>query len=367
MGDFAKTVFLGNRIVDYAASIGMFAVILGILQIFRTLIVSRLKLWAARTATKVDDVAVKLLQRNIVPLLYLAALYLSLQHLKIPAAGRRTLEVVGMMALTIIGARFVTVVVNFFLTAVWFKSGHEESSRRSTNPVIKIVQVIIWGGAVAIFIENLGFNISAIIAGLGIGGVAVALAAQAMLGDLFSYYAILLDRPFELGDYIIVGDFMGTVEHLGIKTTRLRSLDGEQLIFSNTDLTNSRVRNYKRMDRRRVVSRLGVRHQTSPEQLRQIPSIVKAVIERTKNTLFDRAHFSSFGDYNLVIEVAYFVLSADYNVYMDVQQSVNLAIREEFARHNIQFAYPTQIVYVTQAQEPGPTPQGSVGRPRRNS
>ena len=367
MGDFAKTVILGNRVVDYAASIGIFVIIMGALQIFRALIIVRLKQWAAKTTTKVDDIAVHLLQRNIVPLLYLAALYLSVQHLKIPAAGQRIMEVVGMTGLTIIVVRFLTVVVNFFLTVVWFKGDQDESRLRNTKPITKIAQVILWGGGIALLVENLGFSISAIIAGLGIGGVAVALAAQAVLGDLFSYYAILLDRPFELGDFIVVGDFMGKVEHIGIKTTRIRSLGGEQLVFSNTDLTNSRMRNYKRMDQRRILFKVGVTYQTTPAQLREIPDIIKSAVEKIKNTVFDRAHFAAFGDFSLVIEVVYYVLDADYNVYMDVQETVNLAIAEEFARRGIHFAYPTQTVYVTPAQEPAQTPQGSGVRPRRNS
>ncbi|MEE9594372.1 MAG: mechanosensitive ion channel family protein, partial [Candidatus Hydrothermarchaeales archaeon] len=214
---------------------------------------------------------------------------------------------------------------------------------KAIRPVIK---VFIWGFGVIFLLDNLGFEISTVVAGLGIGGIAVALAAQAVLGDLFSYFAIMIDRPFEIGDFIIVGDYLGTVEHVGIKTTRIRSLGGEQLVFSNTDLTNSRVRNYKRMEKRRVLFTMGVTYQTSHEKLKEIPTVIRDIIENISDTVFDRAHFSSYGDFSLVFEVAYYVASGDYKKYMDIQQEINLKIKEEFEKRGIEFAYPTQTVYL---------------------
>ena len=194
--------------------------------------------------------------------------------------------------------------------------------------------------------DNLGFKISTVIAGLGIGGVAVGLASQAILKDLFSYFSIIFDRPFEVGDFIIIGEYLGSVEHIGAKTTRIRSLSGEQLIFSNTDLTDSRVRNYKRMEKRRVLFRLGVVYQTSLKQLKEIPGIIETVIKNVNDTIFDRAHFLSYGDFSLVFEIVYYVIGADYNKYMDIQQQINFAIKEEFERKGIEFAYPTQTLFV---------------------
>ncbi|PIX14798.1 MAG: mechanosensitive ion channel protein MscS, partial [Elusimicrobia bacterium CG_4_8_14_3_um_filter_50_9] len=197
------------------------------------------------------------------------------------------------------------------------------------------------------FLDNIGIKISAVIAGLGIGGIAIALAAQAVLGDLFSYFSIFFDRPFEVGDFIIIGEFMGTVEYIGMKTTRIRSLGGEQMIFSNSDLTNSRVKNYKRMTQRRVVFKLGVTYQTSVEKLKIIPDIVKKAVEDAGNTVFDRSHFLSFGDFSLNFESVYYVKSGDYNQYMDAQQKINLALKKEFEERMIDFAYPTQLVYIS--------------------
>lgn len=185
-------------------------------------------------------------------------------------------------------------------------------------------------------------------AGLGIGGVAVALASQAVLGDMFNYFTIFFDRPFALGDFIIVGEYMGTVEHIGIKTTRIRSIGGEQLVFSNTDLTNSRVRNYKRMEKRRVLFQFGVTYDTPIEMLEGIPEVIRKIIGNFEDTVFDRAHFLKYGDYSLVFEVVYYVLSSDYNRYMDVQHQINLNMMREFKARGISFALPSQTLFVHQ-------------------
>ncbi|MDJ0689693.1 MAG: mechanosensitive ion channel family protein [Xenococcaceae cyanobacterium MO_188.B32] len=194
--------------------------------------------------------------------------------------------------------------------------------------------------------DNLGFDISAVVASLGIGGVAIALASQGVLQDLFSYFSILLDRPFELGDFIIVGDYLGTVEYVGIKTTRLKSISGEEIIIANTDLTGSRIRNFKRMIERRIVFKFGVVYNTNVEQLKKIPFLIERIIKETEHTRFDRAHFTGYGDFSLDFEVVYFIDSNDYTQYMNAQQQINLNIKTEFARHDIKFAYPTQINYL---------------------
>jgi small-conductance mechanosensitive channel len=217
---------------------------------------------------------------------------------------------------------------------------------RSFEGLLWAVKSLIWVLAVIILLDNLGYKVSTLIAGLGIGGIAVAIAAQALLKDFFSYFSIVFDRPFKIGDFIVIGDFMGTVEYIGIKTTRIRSLGGEQVIFSNTDLTDSRVRNYRLMEKRRVLFRIGVTYQTSLSQLKEIPEIIEDIIKDTKDAAFDRAHFFSYGDFSLIFEIVYFVLNSDYNKYMDIQQEINFAIKEEFERKGIEFAYPTQTLYV---------------------
>jgi small-conductance mechanosensitive channel len=196
-------------------------------------------------------------------------------------------------------------------------------------------------------LDNLGFNITTLVAGLGIGGIAVALALQNILGDLFASLSIVLDKPFVIGDFIIIDNYLGTIEHIGLKTTRIRSLSGEQLVFSNTDLLQSRIRNFKRMFERRVVFSIGVTYQTSADKLAKIPKMIKDIVESKDPVRFDRSHFKDYGDFSLNFETVYWVKSPEYNVYMDIQQAINLELYSKFEAEGIEFAYPTQTLFVT--------------------
>jgi len=197
-------------------------------------------------------------------------------------------------------------------------------------------------------LDQLGVDVTALVAGLGIGGIAVALALQNILGDLFASAAIVLDKPFMVGDFIVVGEHAGTVEKVGLKTTRVRSLSGEQLVFANALLLNAQLRNFKRMNERRIAFAIGVTYETPLEKLRALPGWLKAAVEAQPKARFDRAHFKSYGDFSLNFEVVYYVLSAEFNVYMDAQQAINLTIYEKLAQEGVQFAYPTRTLYLRQ-------------------
>lgn len=212
-----------------------------------------------------------------------------------------------------------------------------------------VTRLLLWVIVLLLVLDNLGVNITALVAGLGVGGVAVALAVQTILSDLLSSLSIALDKPFVVGDFLMVGDMLGSVEYVGLKTTRLRSLSGEQLVFSNTDLLGSRIRNFGRMYERRVAFNLGVTYQTEREKLRRIPGIIREAIESQQHTRFDRSHFKEYGAYSLNFESVYYISSPDYNQYMDIQQAINLAIHEAFEREGIEFAYPTQTLIMQQA------------------
>lgn len=194
-------------------------------------------------------------------------------------------------------------------------------------------------------LSNLGVNITAFIASLGVGGIAVALAAQNVLGDLFASMSIAIDKPFEVGDFIVLGSIAGTVETVGVKTTRIRSLGGEQIVMSNTELLKQTVSNYKRLQARRIVFGFGVTYSTTPEQAEAIPLIVKTIVEGSDTLRFDRAHFKAFGESSLDYEVVYIVLDAEYNVYMDQQQRINLALLQALSKEGIEFAFPTRTIY----------------------
>ncbi|MFW5971922.1 MAG: mechanosensitive ion channel family protein [Bacillota bacterium] len=233
-----------------------------------------------------------------------------------------------------------------WLNRYWGNNIIEDSKKQLYEALIFCIKIIIWIIAGLIILDNMGIQISGLIAGLGIGGIAIAFAAQAILEDIFSYFIIFFDKPFEIGDFIIIGDYLGSIEHIGLKTTRIRSLGGEQLIFSNKDLINSRVKNYKRMKRRRILFNFGVVYQTSLEQVKKIQGIVKDIINEQYLVDFDRCHFKAFGDYSLVFEVVYYVNDRDYNIYMDINHQILLRMKEEFANENISFAYPTQSIYM---------------------
>jgi small-conductance mechanosensitive channel len=223
-------------------------------------------------------------------------------------------------------------------------------NRATTTTMVFMLRLAVMLTVLLMVLANLGVNITAFVASLGIGGVAIALALQNILSDLFASLSIGLDKPFEIGDFIIVDDLMGTVEYIGVKTTRLRSLSGEQLIRSNTELLKSAIHNYKRMSERRVVFKFGITYQTPVEKVAELGAVVRDIILAQKPVRFDRAHFMNFGSNSLDFEVVYYVLSADYNVYMDIQQQINLEIMRACASRNIEFAYPTIMRIASDSQ-----------------
>ncbi|KPK01460.1 MAG: mechanosensitive ion channel protein MscS [Nitrospira bacterium SG8_35_4] len=351
LSDILEKTFLQNTVLDYLLVIGWFLAGVIAIKIVNGIVMKRLKAWSAKSTTTIDDFLLQLLENKLVPLLYFGVLALSFRSLTLAPGFSKGVSVIVAIVLTYFGLRILIALLTYSLDMYWVKKEVEEGRQKSLKGVITILKVLVWAVGITFLLDNLGFKISTVVAGLGIGGIAVALAAQTILGDLFSYFVIFFDRPFEVGDFIIIGDYMGSIEHIGIKTTRVRSLGGEQLVFSNTDLTNSRIRNYKRMERRRIVFKLGVVYQTSLDHIREVPGIIKNVIENTNDTVFDRAHFSSFGAFSLDIEAVYYVLSSDYNKYMDIQQSINLEIKEAFENRGIEFAYPTQTLFVEKGQE----------------
>lgn len=222
------------------------------------------------------------------------------------------------------------------------RNGNRPEHASAANIVKLLFLIVIWSVLLLFTLDNFGVNVSGLIAGLGIGGVAIAFALQSVLKDLFASLAIVLDKPFAVGDFIIFGDQLGSVERIGLKTTRIRSLWGEQIAVSNDDLLNTRVRNYKRMKERRVSFNIMVTFETPIEDLEGIPDFIRGVIERIDGTRFDRSHVASFEDYGPRIETVYYVLSPDYNAYMDIQQHINFEIARHFASSRIRFAYPAR-------------------------
>jgi len=343
---FYRTVFQ-NRVIDYVTALVIFFAGAGVILLLKGTVFRRLDKWVTKA---MRGQAAKSFTGKVLPLFYFAAFYMGIKTLTLHPLVDEGLNYLGMILATFFGVRFFLLLTGFVLENYWVIREKDEAKKNALGGIITAFKVIVWGFAFIVLLDNFGIKVSGLLAGLGIGGVAVALAAQAVLGDLFSYFAIFFDRPFEIGDYIIVGDYMGTVEYIGVKTTRIRSLSGEQLILSNTDLTGSRIRNYKRMKRRRINFQLRVTYQTGLELLREIPGIIKEIIGSKEDALFDRAHFASYGDFSLIFEVVYYILSPDYTKYMDIQQEINLQINEEFTKRGIEFAYPTQTLFINRTE-----------------
>jgi small-conductance mechanosensitive channel len=269
-------------------------------------------------------------------------------------------EVIGgvtMVAVLLQVGIWVSRGLGFMLTRS-VRRGEDGTGSASTmlTPLMFLMRLLIWSVILLVGLDNFGVDVTALITGLGIGGVAIALALQTVLGDLFASLSIVLDKPFIIGDFITVNEFSGTVEHVGLKTTRVRSLSGEQVVFSNSDLLNGRIRNFKRMTERRILFTVGVTYQTPGDLLAGIPSMIRSIVEQQPKTRFDRSHFKGFGDSSLDIETVYFVLDPDYAVYMDIQQAINLEIYRQFGEAGIEFAYPTRTLFVA-----GTTLAGAVG------
>jgi len=346
MKEFLNQSYFGNTIETYLIALGILIGSIILIKIFKSIVLHRLKKWADKTETTLDDFLIKGIEKSIVPLLYYGAFYAGITSLTLNAQTKRIIEIVSLVLLTFFIVRFISSTIMFTLTYFIKKQERGEEKARQLRGMTVLINIFVWVLGIVFLMDNLGFNISAVVAGLGIGGIAIALAAQAILGDLFSYFVIFFDRPFEVGDFITVQDKVGTVEYTGIKTTRVRALSGEQLVFSNTDLTNSRIHNFKKMQERRVVFKLGVIYQTPASQLEQIPKIVRGIIEKHNDVRFDRGHFATYGDFSLNFEFVYFIIGSDYVKYMDTQQSINLEVYREFENRKIEFAYPTQTLFV---------------------
>jgi small-conductance mechanosensitive channel len=277
------------------------------------------------------------------------ALYTGAATLELPARLERLLENVALVALVVQFALWATRLLQHWLALRADATRSTDPEAATTVTLLGFVgRVVVWALALLLALDQLGVDVTALVAGLGIGGIAVALALQNILGDLFASAAIVLDKPFMVGDFIVVGEHAGTVEKVGLKTTRVRSLSGEQLVFSNALLLNAQLRNFKRMNERRIAFAIGVTYETPLEKLRALPGWLKAAVEAQPKARFDRAHFKSYGDFSLNFEIVYYVLSAEFNVYMDTQQGINLTIYEKLAQEGVQFAYPTRTLYLRQ-------------------
>ncbi|MEZ4574095.1 MAG: mechanosensitive ion channel family protein [Vampirovibrionales bacterium] len=339
---------LGNNILAWLIA-GAFALAAwGVFNLLQHLAVRRLKAVQGNFVGQYTDFLATLLAK-VNPLIeILIALMMGLYFVQLPNGFGVVLRHVLVLSVLIQLAFWAKPVVSFGMDLYINGQATDEEKKvaETLRGVVTITALtLIFSVLVMLGLDHFGVNITALVTGLGIGGVAMALAVQNTLKDLLAALAIVTDQPFTVGDFIIVGTEMGTVKHIGLKTTRLQSLSGEELVFSNDDLLSSRVRNFLKMHERRVVFGLGVTYDTPVDKLATIPDTVRGIIEAQAFTRADRAHFAKFGASSLDFEFVYYVEGNDYSRYMDVQQAINLAIMRHFADHGIEFAFPTQTLY----------------------
>jgi len=332
-------ILWGNSGYTYLKAALIFIGLLILLKIFREIILARLKKFAEKTKTDFDDVLIDIFKTIKPPFYLLVSLYISIKTLVIPEIVFKIINILFIIAVIYEIIHAIEKVIDYSFKI----KGKENASITSTIKLI--IKICIWAFGIVLALSNLGVNISSLIAGLGIGGIAIALALQNILKDVFSSFSILIDKPFEVDDFIVVGKDMGTVEKIGIKTTRLRTLDGQQLIIANNELTNARVQNFKRLEKRRCLFNLDVTYETEQKKLAKIPQIIQTIIEANSELEFDRCHFKSFGESTLKFEISYYVNTQDYKEYLDAVEKINLAIVDKFRKENIEFAYPTHLEY----------------------
>lgn len=357
--EFLNRTYLGNSVRTWIIALAVAVVIYTVLKVLKAVFHRKIKKLSAKTATDVDDLVAELIGRIKFFFLFPVSAYLGSKVLSLTVEADDILSKIVTIAVIFQGAVWGSAIFDFAIgRARSGEEGEEPADKTKLAALGFVFRIALWSLVLLLALDNLGIKVTALVAGLGVGGIAVALAVQSILGDLFASLSIVLDKPFAIGDFIVVDDLQGTVEHIGLKTTRVRGLGGEQLVLANSDLLKSRIRNYKRMEERRIAFTVGVVYQTPAEKLERIPRIIREVVEAQANCRFDRAHFAAFGDFALSFETVYYVTDPDYAVYMDVQQAINLGLFRRFQAEGIAFAYPTQRILV----EPGADPASPAAK-----
>lgn len=340
-----ESVYFGNTVEEYILALGTFIIIFGVLWFFKTVLLHKLKKLSTKTDTTLDEMAIKVLDTFGLVFFTIWSALIASQRLTLPVFLEQSIFYLFIIALAYYAIRALNQVIHYLTnTLKEQKATKGQSDFAILNLLDKIGRGITWVLGGLFVISNFGIEITPLIAGLGIGGFAVAFALQGLLSDLFASISIYFDRPFDIGDFIVVGGDAGVVKDIGIKSTRLEALQGEEIVISNKELTETRVHNYKKLKKRRIVFGFGVVYDTPVKKLEKIPSLVKKVIDDLDLAEFNRVHFKDFGDFSLNYEVVYYANTQDYAAYMDLQQSINLQIMKIFEKEKIEIAFPTQTI-----------------------
>ncbi|HUR40155.1 MAG TPA: mechanosensitive ion channel family protein [Verrucomicrobiae bacterium] len=342
----------GSSLMQWALAATITTVLVLLVGFAKPILIGRLEKTAPHTRVVIDDAFIYVLRATRLVLVAVVAVDIGSRALQLPPNAQKLLDGAAAIAFFVQVGLWASAMLAFWLDRSQKKAAATNAGMATSLSAIGFVgRILLWAIVVMLALDNLGINITTLIAGLGIGGVAVALAVQNILGDLFASLSIVVDKPFVIGDFIIVDSYAGTVEHVGMKTTRLRSADGEQIIFSNSDLLKGRIKNYKRMYERRIVFTLRLDYETTPEQLAAVPELVRELVESHDKVRFERSHFHRFGESSLELETVFWVTDPDYKLYMDIQQDINLKLMGEFKRRDIQFAMPSRTLKAAQVDK----------------
>jgi small-conductance mechanosensitive channel len=339
------TILLNNSVGNYLLALLFLFAVIFIIKVFDKFLLGKMDLFVEKFSHSFSVLLRKIIKKRIYPLLYFLAFYLAFQELQTSIQIDSFINLTLMILTVIFVVLAALDIITYSLKKYWTKKQRSEEQQKVLSITLFIIKIVVWIIAFLFILDNLNIQITGLITGLGIGGVAIAFAAQNILTDLFNYFTIFFDKPFDIGDFIITGEYRGTIEHIGVKTTRIRSLSGEQLIISNTDLVNSRINNYKRMKQRRINFNFGLTYDTPLEKLKKVPGIVEKIIKSMNKTEFDRAHFAEYAASSLLFQVVYYVKDSDYKVYMEIQQQINFELKKEMDELGVNFAFPTQTIH----------------------
>ena len=336
-----------NTLLNFFLALVCFLTISFLFRFFRNFLLERLKKMAKKTKNDFDDFVITTLKGVSLTFYRVIGFYAALKYLKFTPEIDK---IINGAFIIIVVFQGIIIAQKFFEYSLlkWAErsEGGMKKNATAVNAIKMVGKMVLWVLGVLLVLSNLGFNVSTLIASFGIGGVAVAFALQNILSDLFSSFTIYFDKPFEIGDSITIGQHRGTVKKIGLKSTRIETLQGEELVVSNNELTTTRIQNFKKMTKRRISFSLGVTYDTTSTQLKKIPKIIEKILSKIEVAELNRVHFSTFGDFSLQFDIVYYLNSKDYAVYMDTQQQINLEIKEQFEKEKIEMAFPTQTIYV---------------------
>lgn len=337
----------GNSLVAWGSAIGVTLIGVITIAIARWVLVNRLIALNRHTRGDLFESLAHALRGTRLWLLFFPVLKVGIQALELPERVFSGVGSIATVAFFVQVGIWATRILHYWINHSKVRALQTNAGAATSLGAVSFIgQLVLWSVLLLVMLQNIGVNITALVAGLGVGGIAVALAVQNVLGDVFASLSIIIDKPFVIDDFVVVGEYAGTIEYVGLKTTRIRSLSGEQLVFSNSDLLSTRVRNYKRMQTRRIVFEFGVTYQTPHDKLARIGGMVREIIEGIEQVKFDRGHFKAFGDSSYDFEVVYIVQAPEFNLYMDIQERINLGLVERFAAEGIEFAFPSRTLYI---------------------